>query len=95
MRIRNRTVKSMTALVLCLALALGCAGGALAEGTGSFSFAVTTSAGAVIEPVSVSFTQGQTINCEFIRKEYLRTKDERYFDRLIRLLPSSYKVVKL
>ena len=61
MRIRNRTVKSMTALVLCLALALGCAGGALAEGTGSFSFAVTTSAGAVIEPVSVSFTQGQTI----------------------------------
>lgn len=34
-------------------------------------------------------------DCEFIRKEYLRTKDERYFDRLVRLLPNSYKVVKL
>lgn len=34
-------------------------------------------------------------DCEFIRKEYLRTKDERYFDRLVRLLPNSYKVVNL
>ena len=30
-----------------------------------------------------------------IRQDYLETKDERYFTELVRLLPSSYKVVKL
>ena len=32
---------------------------------------------------------------EFVRQKYLRTKDERYFTELVRLLPASYKVVKL
>ena len=32
---------------------------------------------------------------ENVRQKYLRTKDERYFTELVRLLPNSYKVVKL
>ena len=32
---------------------------------------------------------------ERLRKEYLENKDERVFEMLIRLLPNSYKVVKL
>ena len=34
-------------------------------------------------------------HCETLRKRYLETKDEHYFDILIHLLPNSYKVVKL
>lgn len=34
-------------------------------------------------------------DCEVIRRKYLETKDEHYFDILIHLLPNSYKVVKL
>ena len=33
--------------------------------------------------------------CEVVRKKYLETKNEHYFDILVHLLPSSYKVVKL
>ena len=33
--------------------------------------------------------------CEEVRFKYLQTKNEHYFNILIRLLPSSYKVVKL
>ena len=33
--------------------------------------------------------------CEEVRTKYLETKDEHYFDILVHLLPSSYKVVKL
>ena len=32
---------------------------------------------------------------EQLRKKYLKEKDERYFTELIRMLPNSYKVVKL
>ena len=32
---------------------------------------------------------------DIIRCKYLKTKDERYFTELVRLLPSSYKIVKL
>jgi len=32
---------------------------------------------------------------EQLRLKYLQTKDERYFIELVRVLPSSYKVVKL
>lgn len=32
---------------------------------------------------------------DIIRSEYILTKDERYFTELVRLLPNSYKVVKL
>ena len=32
---------------------------------------------------------------EQLRCKYLETKDERYFIELVRLLPNSYKVVKL
>lgn len=32
---------------------------------------------------------------EKLRRTYLKSKDERIFEMLIRLLPSSYKVVKL
>lgn len=32
---------------------------------------------------------------ERLRKEYLENKDERVFEMLVRLLPNSYKVVKL
>ena len=32
---------------------------------------------------------------EQLRQKYLETKDERYFTELVRLLPNSYKVVKL
>ena len=31
----------------------------------------------------------------FMRKDYIKTKDERIFTELVRLLPASYKVVKL
>ena len=34
-------------------------------------------------------------DCEAIRWKYLETKNEHYFDILVRLLPNSYKVVKL
>ena len=34
-------------------------------------------------------------NCEVLRRKYVETKDEHYFDILIHLLPNSYKVVKL
>lgn len=34
-------------------------------------------------------------NCEEVRLKYLETKNEHYFDMLVRLLPNSYKVVKL
>ncbi len=33
-------------------------------------------------------------DCEAIRRKYLETGDEHYFDMLIHLLPNSYKVVK-
>ncbi len=33
--------------------------------------------------------------CEKLRNYYNETKDERIFEELIRLLPKSYKVVKL
>lgn len=32
---------------------------------------------------------------EAVRRKYLQTKNKHYFDILIRLLPNSYKVVKL
>ena len=35
------------------------------------------------------------LDFEKIRQKYLETKDERYFTELVRLLPNSYKVVKL
>lgn len=34
-------------------------------------------------------------DCEVVRRKYLQTKNEHYFDILIRLLPNSYKVVNL
>jgi|GEM_PF-4311987 len=34
-------------------------------------------------------------DCEAVRRKYLQTKNEHYFDILVRLLPNSYKVVKL
>lgn len=34
-------------------------------------------------------------DCEYLRSLYINTKDERIFSELIRLLPNSYKVVKL
>lgn len=34
-------------------------------------------------------------NCEVIRRKYLETKNEHYFNILIKMLPNSYKVVKL
>ena len=34
-------------------------------------------------------------DCEVVRRKYLQTKNEHYFDILVRLLPYSYKVVKL
>lgn len=34
-------------------------------------------------------------HCEGLRRKYNETKDERYFIELVRLLPSSYKMVKL
>ena len=33
--------------------------------------------------------------CEKMRQLYIETKDDRYFTELVRLLPNSYKVVKL
>lgn len=32
---------------------------------------------------------------KYKRRKYLQTKNEHYFDILVRLLPNSYKVVKL
>lgn len=32
---------------------------------------------------------------DIIRRKYLETEDERYFTELVRLLPSSYKIVNL
>ena len=58
---RKKAARSVGALVLCLALALGWGGGARAEETGSFSFAVTTTSGAVIEPTAVQYAPGQTV----------------------------------
>lgn len=34
-------------------------------------------------------------NCELLRQKYNETKDKRFWKELIRLLPNSYKVVKL
>lgn len=34
-------------------------------------------------------------DCEAVRRKYLQTKNEHYFDILVRLLPNSYKVVNL
>lgn len=33
-------------------------------------------------------------DCEVIRRKYLETKNEHYFDMLVHLLPNSYKAVK-
>ena len=32
---------------------------------------------------------------EILRRKYLETKDERYFNELVRLLPNSYNVIKI
>ena len=34
-------------------------------------------------------------NCEVIRRKYLETKNDHYFDILLKMLPASYKVVNL
>jgi hypothetical protein len=34
-------------------------------------------------------------DCEVVRRKYLETKNEHYFDILVRMLPNSYKVVNL
>jgi len=34
-------------------------------------------------------------DCEAIRRKYIETKNEHYFDILVCLLPRSYKVVKI
>lgn len=33
-------------------------------------------------------------DCEVVRRKYLETKNEHYFDILVRMLPNSYKVVR-
>ena len=38
---------------------------------------------------------GFLMDLDRLRQMYLETKDERYFTELVRLLPNSYKVVKL
>ena len=35
------------------------------------------------------------LHLETLQEQYKRTKDEQYFNALVRLLPNSYKVVKL
>ena len=35
------------------------------------------------------------LHLETLQEQYKRTKDERYFIELVRLLPNNYKVVKL
>ena len=34
-------------------------------------------------------------DCEVIRLKYIKTKNEHYFNILLKMLPNSYKVVKL
>lgn len=34
-------------------------------------------------------------DCEVIRRKYIETKNEHYLDILLKILPNSYKVVKL
>lgn len=34
-------------------------------------------------------------DCECIRLKYIETKNEHYFDMLVKMLPNSYRVVKL
>lgn len=44
----------------------------------------------------LSFYWEGTVNFfDILRMKYLKTKDEKYFRELVRLLPASYKVVKL
>ena len=49
---------------------------------------------AYVIPIGYTY---QTIawKCESLRQAYINTKDEKYFNALVRLLPNSYKVVKL
>lgn len=42
-----------------------------------------------------SLFESMVRDCEVVRKKYLQTKDEHYFDILIHLLPNSYKTVRL
>lgn len=48
---------------------------------------------AVLYPISCFECMAR--DCEVVRRKYLQTKDEHYFDILVHLLPNSYKVVKL
>ena len=43
----------------------------------------------------IDIWETQVSYLETLRKSYNKTKDERYFIELVRLLPNSYKVVKL
>ena len=49
---------------------------------------------AYVIPIGYTY---QTIawKCESLRQAYIATKYEKYFTALVRLLPNSYKVVKL
>jgi len=41
------------------------------------------------------YWEGISAFFDILRECYVRTKDERYFAELVRLLPNSYKVVKV
>lgn len=49
---------------------------------------------AYVIPISYTY-QSIAWHAESLREAYLYTKEEKYYDALIRLLPNSYKVVKL
>ncbi len=49
---------------------------------------------AYVIPITYTY-QSIAWQAESLREAYLCTKEEKYFDALVRLLPNSYKVVKL
>lgn len=52
---------------------------------------VRDSAGADITLTPQNIWNGIVKDCEALRQKYIKTKDERYYTELIRLLPRSYR----